>query len=432
MPSAGTGAPGPSDSSTPTVSSAPLRKRISKAAVAGIALVVILVVILGLIASGLLPGVSFLGASHGSSGISTEASEQALPSADATAHAHGAGPLYAVVGLSTTTSFQFGNEQDIGNGSCPVSGGLASNLTVAAATGNYSSGALEGWLFVYYNSTTSWASWVGVFGGQSEDFGHFAGGDCLGVLPVVRPLPPTYLDSTAAAAAAATVSAAFVSSHPEASVEYALSPSTISDAPPVWHLDYTTCDVGPNSGQGSGDSFNVYLNALDGAVLSHSTTHDQACALSLAPAPPPLGPVEGILFDQTLSGTLNSTFYFVQLSLEPTSGLSTSGFGLLLTNTTTHATVATSSVPATCVVGDAVTLASGACAAPASGWYAVLANATNAIVDLYGGSNANWSGVAPLTGADTLYVLSNVPVQDYLTLSPYTFGSAFVFGGLAL
>lgn len=420
---------------SPGTGATPPKRGLSGAAIAGIAAVVIVIVVLGVIAAGLIPGVSFSSGSSRSSSPPpvTESSPQALAIASPTAKANGAGTLYAVVGLSSTTTFTFGKEQYIGNVSCPVVAGLSNNITVSPSTGNYSSGSLPGWLFVYYNSTTAWATWIGVFGGQSEYFGYFSGGSCMGALPLLEPLPGSYLNSTAAATAALSVAGSFIAGHPQASVEYALTPSNFSHSPPVWHLDYTTCGVGPNSGRGSGDSFNVYLNAEDGVVLSNSTSTGQSCSESLAPAPPPLGPIGAAGIDGIATGVLGGTLYYAELSLDPTSGLVTSTFGLSVTNSSTEVTLPSSAIPSTCLPGDpAIIIVIGDCHAPASGWYAVLANSTSVIVSCFGAANGNWTTAVTISAADTLYIVSASPVAGQMVLTPYTFGSVLVLGGFAL
>jgi hypothetical protein len=412
--------------STPGPVGSPPKGGLSGAAAGAIAVVVVAVVVLGVIAAGLVPGVHFPGASKSSSPSTFESSGQALSVANGSANASGRGSLVMILGISTLTPFQYGAH--IGNLSCPIVDGLGRNLTIPAETGNYSSGALYGWLFVYYSTSTGWATWIAEFGGHAYYFGYFASGACSDSLAKFSPLPTRYISSVTAAADAGSVTSAFVTAHAEASAEYALLPSNFSGGIPVWHLDYTTCGVGPNSGTGSGDSLNVYLNAADGAILADTSSSGAACSASLAPAPPPFAPVLGAGATLHSYGTVDAgAFAYTVLDLAPSAGLATGEFELEITNRSTGATLPSDAVPATCAVGDDALLGSGACTAPAAGsWYAFLNNSTGKIVATFGGEDGSWSGNVTLLDTDTIEIVTVSQIAVWFELSTYAIGPPIV------
>ncbi len=419
-------APSPPPTSSPAPSSPPPTTGLSRGALGAIAAVVAIVVVLGVVAAGLVPGVHLPGVSKSSPPGTFESSGQALSVANGSSNASGRGELVMLLGISSTSSFDFG--ASFGNVSCPVTDGLAHNLTIPAETGNYSSGLLYGWLFVYYSSSTGWATWIAEFGGHAYYLGYFPSGACSDSLTKFSTLATKYLSSVAAAADAASVAGVFVTDHPEASAEYALLPSNTSRGPPVWHLDYTTCGVGPNSGTGTGDSLNVYLNAADGAILTDSSSTAAACSGALAPAPAPLAPVLGTGVSPHSYGTVDSgAFAYSVLDLAPSTGLAAGEFGLEITNSTTGATLRSSAVPSTCGVGDTALLGGGACSAPAvGGWYAFLNSSGGKIVATFGGTVGTWSGNVTILANETIEIISHSQVAVWYYLSTYAIGPPLV------
>lgn len=239
-------------------------KGLSGGAKAGIAVAVVVVLVLAVLALGLVPGVSLFGSGHSANGVS---SSSAGGKASGVAAAHGAGVLVLTVGVSTTYSFQFGHET--GNTSCPVVDPLASNFTVPAESGSYSSGEATVWLFVYYNHSGPSESAIAVVGSTVYFLGTVTGAACVGSLSLL-PLPSTYIDSTAAASAFDTDAGSFVSTHGSANAVYALVEN--ATVGPEWIIAYTNCSYDPTTqqptGGTSGDLLAGIVNGTTGAVYT--------------------------------------------------------------------------------------------------------------------------------------------------------------------
>ncbi|HXX92062.1 MAG TPA: hypothetical protein VEN81_00420, partial [Planctomycetota bacterium] len=137
--------------------------------------VVVLVLVAALVA-GFIPGVSLFSKSGGGS-TPAISSTGALSEAGTLATAHDAGALVLVAGVSTTYSFQGGKEA--GNASCPVHDALASNFTVPAQTGSYSSGDATLWVFVYVNTVGDNESMIAVAGTNTYFLGTVSGSSCV-------------------------------------------------------------------------------------------------------------------------------------------------------------------------------------------------------------------------------------------------------------
>jgi hypothetical protein len=236
--------PGPEGTVAPTTTPIPSSpKGLSAPVRAGVALAVAAGLILLVLALGLVPGVSLFGA-KGSNG---ESSAQALGPASGVARAEGAGALVLVSGVAPTSPFSFGVVQ--GNATCHVTGGLASNFTVPAIRGSYSSGDATLWIFVYRNSTGLSDSVVAVVGGSAYFLGKLTGTSCLGGTSLGA-LPATYVDSGTAASALDAEAGSFLSGHGSATAAYVLlNESTVGL---TWFVVYTNCSYDPASHAFSG------------------------------------------------------------------------------------------------------------------------------------------------------------------------------------
>ena len=148
-------------------------------------------------------------------------------------------------------------------------------------------------------------------------------------------------------------------------------------------------------------------------------------------------PYELGMAEQTQGGS--GTTWTTTMSLSPTSGLTTSAFGLRVTlpgGGSTYATVAASGTG--CSVA-ATTNVVSSCTGTATGWYGVLvSSSTGYIVALYSGASAGWTyptGVTTvaLTGAYTLVLVSYGQLAGTSdTLTAYPTGSSSVSGTATL
>lgn len=130
--------------------------------------------------------------------------------------------------------------------------------------------------------------------------------------------------------------------------------------------------------------------------------------------------------------------YFVNLSLEPTAGLSTGMFGLSVVNSSGDMQ-AVLPASANCTYGASDPLAD--CVASGSGWYAVLLGATDVVLATYSklSSSVSWTNEAPgvssatVSGSNRIMVVSGA---DYATgsdvLDVVSSGSTPVGGSVVL
>lgn len=134
----------------------------------------------------------------------------------------------------------------------------------------------------------------------------------------------------------------------------------------------------------------------------------------------------------------SGTTYTTTLSLTPTSGLTTSAFGLRVTlpgGGSSYPTVAASGTG--CSIG-APTNVPASCTGTATGWYGVLVSQSSGyIVALYSGATAGWTYVTgttvALTGGYQLVLVSYGQLAGSAdTISAYSTGSSSVSGSTTL
>ncbi len=163
----------------------------------------------------------------------------------------------------------------------------------------------------------------------------------------------------------------------------------------------------------------VVLAAVLYVLISGLTGSTAAAPIALAPA-------------VTGSGGSGTTWY-VAVSLAPSATVTTTQFGLKVTNTT--ATQGTGAKAGTnCVVGYTPYTAGTTCTGTTGKWYAVLTNATGGIVAIYSGTTATWSTSVSISGGSfTVNVISasQYDGQGY-SLSAYGTGSASISGSVQL
>ncbi|MFY9717063.1 MAG: archaellin/type IV pilin N-terminal domain-containing protein [Thermoplasmata archaeon] len=122
------------------------------------------------------------------------------------------------------------------------------------------------------------------------------------------------------------------------------------------------------------------------------------------------------------------------IALSPTSGLTTSAFGLKVTTPSSTAFPTEAASPAGCNVATA-TVSPTVCTGTASGWYGVLTSpSTGYIVALYSGASGTWSyttGVTTiaLNNGYQLWIVTAIQVAgNSYTLSAFSTGSSSVSG----
>jgi archaeal type IV pilus assembly protein PilA len=140
---------------------------------------------------------------------------------------------------------------------------------------------------------------------------------------------------------------------------------------------------------------------------------------------------------QSQSATGSGTTYYDVLSLAPTSGLTTSAFGLKVTtsSSTVYPTVAASGTG--CSISAATNVPTS-CTGTTGGWYAVLvAPSSGDIVALWSGATAGWTYVSGTTVAlnngYTLWIVTPIQVAgNSYTISAYSTGTSSVSGSALL
>ena len=399
-PSASTGPATPSGTNPPPTSPAP-RSGLSGGAKVGIVLAVVLVVVLGVWAANLIPGVPGPFATKGGpSAISSNAAEgEAAP----VAATHDAGALVLLAGVNSLNSYSFGT--DLGSTLCPLTGGLSANITVPAVSGNYSNGNAELWLFIYYNSTAPSESIVAVVGSTAYFLGTIAGALCVSA-PPFQALPAHPASSSSAASSLQSSAAPFTARYGSANSIYVLIENNTS-TDPTWYAIYTPCGYDPTTNTTTGgNATSTFLGEANGSTGSYIfgyTESDVNCT-DLNPTTPTY---ELFMFEVVASGSAGN--FDTVLDLSPSAGLTTAYFGLSVTNVSTSAVQPTATVAAGCAYGAAVS----SCTA-GTGWYAVLESDTGTVLATYGNATPEWGNLAPATTNVTLnsgmslVVVSNV------------------------
>ena len=416
----------PPINSPASATSAPVR-RLSGAAKAAIAVLIVAVIVVGVLAAGLVPGVSLMPKSKASTSM-TVSSSTAIGDADQAASTHDAGSLTLVLGVSTTYSFQFGKMA--GNTDCPVTHALSVNFTVPAEGSSYASGDAALWLFLYENSGGVNESVIAVVGPTTYFLGTLSGAECL-TLASTSPLPSTFVSSTSLAATVDSDAGSFLKAHATANSLFALVEN--GTAGPEWLVAFTNCSYDPATqkalGGTEGDLFYSLANGTSGEVTGFDDLVGQAnCSALTNTSSLSLGYVlEMAPFSHSVSGSS----YYDDLALASSMGLTTKMFGLKVTNVT-GVLQPLATVPAACTYGAVVS----ACV-NGTGWYAALLNDTGKVIGTYG--SLGWGDLAPsttnvtLTSGMELVIVSNLPYAGGgYTLSAVSTGAAEVTGSTTL
>ena len=398
------------------------------------------VVVLALYFAGLIP----YGPHGGSSPASPQpmTSSSAGPIAQRMATSLGAGKLDGVLGISPTSSFaaKLSNLSS----TCPLGGPDRSAPTIAGSTGNYSSGAAEAWVFVFFSVTNWTVSLIEVAGEQAHFLGSYSGEGCVGSFASLDPLPTTYGSSVEAAQTADREGpgvGSFVARHSAAAAEYVLMAENNSSTAPLWKVLYTTCPVGPTLSSGSGSFAVAFVDAgyVAAAPIWTGSFSSTPCGEGGDPIPG-LGGIDVVSLAETRHGP-DAPGYYATLMVTATPLVATNASGLMLVNATSAEPLPTTAVASGCSAG--VEATTSTCPAPSSPgtWYAVLTNRTGTVVATYGGSPASWSYSAgvesvPLTAGDYVFIVSSDVLHDGYVFTPYGAaegtGTPIVSGAIAL
>ncbi len=229
-----------------------------------VGVVAAVVVAAALVAVLFLTGV-FPGLHTGGAGSSTSSGSGASGPAESTAttYANGVsgGPwtLAIASGIDSTTAETI-LTSTLSNGSCPLSGGTISSISIPAYSGPYSNGAAEAWLFEFESPGRTTTLLVVVQGGTAAEVGEALGTGCA-VSPVGVPAD-AISSSTAAADATATANGTkFVQEFGSANATYLLLTGEHLGAPTSnWYIEFSACSTGNRT------SFFADLNATTGGV----------------------------------------------------------------------------------------------------------------------------------------------------------------------
>jgi len=163
--------------------------------IAVLAIVVVGVIVAGLMLTGIIP---ILPSSSTSSAATPTSYSSAESSANPISDTVSGGPwsLLLAEGLDLTTSYSNSTPPS----GCTIAGG-SGMISYGAYDGNYSSGLLSDWLFVYLNSDRTSELAVEVSGGHASEVGVLQGPSCTADLNADKVLSANLLDSTQVASA---------------------------------------------------------------------------------------------------------------------------------------------------------------------------------------------------------------------------------------
>jgi hypothetical protein len=277
-PGAPTAVPGPG---SPVPWTAPPPKRRRTLGYALIAAVIVVVLVL-LFATQVIP----LSPSSSSTGGSALTFSEARPIANASVAGFQDGGWYLILaaGLDSPTSESIPtNSSASGSGNCTLTlvSGASATLSIPAFTGSRTAGVAPAWEFLYRNGAGSVAV-VTVVSGAASVIGTIGGTTCSFLFGLFSTLSSPVIDSSQAAAAAASDAGTFLTQHPNASAEFGLIGGVTflsAHIGPEWDVAFTTCPIGPAT-LGNGTTFNATVNATNAHVTFFQTQTNVSCASS--------------------------------------------------------------------------------------------------------------------------------------------------------
>jgi hypothetical protein len=250
--------------------------------VAGVVVVVIVVLVLGLFLSGILsfPGAKSSSGSGGSSGAMTYA--QAEPAASSTAAGFSGGG-WALLEASGYDSSLAGNLPFAGVASgtgctfTPVPGSTG-DLTFPAFTGSFTSGTAPSWAFLFRNAT-GYVAVVTVTEGGGSVLGTIS--PACGAFGIILPVPSVVVNSPIAVSAVAGNVSTFLKAHPNANETFSILGGISflgARIGPEWEVEVNTCPSGSSPSVTSGSEFNATINATSGQVIFSQTLASTSCS----------------------------------------------------------------------------------------------------------------------------------------------------------
>lgn len=248
----------PSGGTSPSASAPPPNRRRTLMIVAAAVVVVVILVLVLLLAAVVHTG------SGGSNVATVAAYSSAATSANSVSNSASGGPwsLLVVEGAALVSGYS----NSSGPNGCAIRGGTGM-ISFAAFSGNYSSGKLPDWLFVYGNTAMSSLLAVEVSSGSATEVGTLQGSSCTSDFGFLSAIPSNVVDSTQVATALLSETAVetFLSTYASANAQYVLADASGSAD---WEVEYSTCPLVGPSGSGTGASVMAEVNAVSGTVTA--------------------------------------------------------------------------------------------------------------------------------------------------------------------
>jgi hypothetical protein len=244
-----------------------------------VAVVVVAAALLGAVASGWLSSST---SGSGATAPTSYASAESIASSTAAQVYPGPWSLYAVIGADDRQAYT--NSSFGASSGCTVTGGT-DVLSIPATTGNYSSGDLSAWIFVYASATTDAELAIEVTGTHGTELGVATGASCGSPPSALLPVPSGALDSTQVAKVLLGDSEveAFIHNYTSANATYALYNPRGGNVGASWEVEYTVCGQSllgapPSSAGTRGGIVEATVNATTGVVTSVEYQASFPCA----------------------------------------------------------------------------------------------------------------------------------------------------------
>jgi hypothetical protein len=254
-------------------------------AVGAVVVVAVVVVIAALFVGGVFHSNSSGNGAAGSGVLSSYSAAEGPAQTLAAATSGGPWTLDSVVGLDLTTTYL-----PTSSDGCVLSGG-AGYVPISGYTGNYSTGRLSSWGFIFVNPGSTTELGVDVTGGRATDVGTATVSAVCPVAPApLGAIATEVLDSTQIAtdAYANPLVQTYLAAHASSNVSVGLLDEGSPDGT-VWGLSYSTCNPANLSVPAGGTRVDELFNATTGTKIgSASFPSGTACKLS-TPTDKPIG-----------------------------------------------------------------------------------------------------------------------------------------------
>ncbi len=252
-----------------------------------VALVVAVVLLAALVATGVVP----LAKAPSSSPAFAPTFQGAASEGQSTANAAPDGPWAAALGvafrvplsLTLPTENLTGQVASVDGCNATLSPHLPTDVVVQGTPSTAGPGASAFWVVVYVNSSGG-AVGVMVDGGLSSELFTLGGASCAKLTQYLVPFPSGSPDSPTILDAANTAGgSAFLAAHPNATQVFVGASVVLLE--PVWEVVYTTCTLSPLPNT-TGSEFNA---TVIGTTVENRTTGPVSCSLPSGAGLPTLG-----------------------------------------------------------------------------------------------------------------------------------------------